>query len=195
MLGNLMGDFVRGPQAVAGDDAVSRGIRLHRHIDSFTDSHPVVRRSWQRLQAPYRRYGGILVDVFYDHLLARHWADFGPEPLASYTARAGRVLSGFHDRMPARMQRYVLWMGSHDVLGACREQAGVQRVLYGLSRRLRRPNPLARATGELTRLYPALEEDFLVFYPLLREQVAGWAGLSPSQLGYWDPGIKSAGIR
>ncbi len=71
LVGNFIGDLVRGNQFSTLDPAIQRGIMLHRAIDRFTDAHPVVRRSKQRAQAVTGRYASVVIDVFYDHFMAR----------------------------------------------------------------------------------------------------------------------------
>src|SRR6187549_190225 len=76
-LGNLSGDFVRGIDVTLLRPELQLGITQHRRIDAFVDAHPLVRRSRERLDAPFRRFAGVLVDVYYDHFLARDWAALG----------------------------------------------------------------------------------------------------------------------
>src|SRR4051812_44429809 len=84
-LGNFIGDFVKGrnlnEQFPSG---IARGIRLHRAIDEFTDSHPIVKKSKDRLRPAYRHYAPVIVDVFYDHFLARNWTRYSDTALADY---------------------------------------------------------------------------------------------------------------
>src|SRR4051794_20998713 len=85
-LGNLLPDLV-GPEQLRGlPPDVMRGIECHRHIDAFTDRHPIVRESIGRLSGTYRRFGGILMDVFYDHFLATEWARYSKVPLDAFAA-------------------------------------------------------------------------------------------------------------
>ncbi len=191
MVGNMMGDFVRGRAVAEGGDGISRGVRLHRCIDRWTDDDPVFRRSRARLAPPFRRYAGILVDIYYDHFLARHWAEYGPEPsLTDYTARAYETLARWQPFMPARMQGYVSRLRQHDGLAASRSLAGVETQLSALARRMRRPGPLARGVAPLCEFYEELEQDFHAFYPGLRARVAAWNGVDVRALGCWAPPIR-----
>lgn len=140
-----MGDFVRGRLQGRFPQAIESGIRLHRHIDAFTDRHPAVRRSRARLPPSWRRYGGILLDVFYDHFLAREWEQRHPEPLERFAERVYARLEAEHDHLDARLQVVAPRLKEHNVLVAYRDRAGVARALASLSRRLSRPNPLGQA--------------------------------------------------
>lgn len=151
---------------------VLRGVRLHQRIDSFTDAHPAALRSRRRLPARFRRYGGILVDVFYDHFLARQWACYRTEPLGSFAARCYETL-GRQQTALTRRGRFVLErMAAQDWLSAYAQPEGAERALAGIGRRLRRANPLHEAGGALAGAYDGLGEDFAAFFPELERFAA-----------------------
>src|SRR5262245_32979021 len=118
LLGGLMGDFVKGPLDDRYPPAVMRGIAQHRRIDTFTDAHPVVLRSKARVSAERRRFAGIMVDMFYDHFLARDWARFADEPLDTFSGRVYDLLARHHDRLPERLRRMAPYMIRGDWLGS-----------------------------------------------------------------------------
>lgn len=183
VVGNLMGDFLRGRVDQLESPALRRGVCLHRRIDSFADAHPVMRRSRRRLTRPYRRYAPVLLDVFYDHLLSVHWDRYVSVPLREFSARVYVLLENRRHLMPPPMQRYVYYLREYDMLYAYRGRAGVERALGGLARRLARSNPLAESAPELFRLRRDLEGDFLEFFPQLRGAVAAWTGTHPDRFG------------
>jgi acyl carrier protein phosphodiesterase len=168
LAGSLMGDVVRGPLEGRYPLAIEQGIRLHRRVDSFTDSHPVVRAARTRLQSPYRRYAGILLDVFFDHCLALQWEQFHAEPLEQFVGRAHRVLlrEGLRLAHPGFVLR-LSYMRSRNLLLSYRGLDGVERALQGLSARLSRENPLASGLDVLQPQYSTLENDFRLFFPEL----------------------------
>lgn len=169
LVGNLLGDFVKGrPESLNFAPGLQRGILLHRRVDSFTDAHPVFRNSRSRLAPQYRRFGGIIVDLAYDHFLARNWSKLSNEPLEHFAARAYRALEDHHRLLPPRLQRMAPIMAEQDWLVAYARLDNVERSLAGISRRLSRPTPLARAGNELRRHYGGLEADFLAFLPELK---------------------------
>ena len=165
--GNLMGDFVRGRLDGRFPPRLEHGLRLHRGIDAFTDHHPAVRGSRRRFRPPFRRYAGILIDVYYDHLLARHWDDYVDQPLADFCCEVYGDLGRQCRHMPALAQRYVEHMQQHDLLGGYRERDGVRRALAAIGRRMSRTNPVAEADAVLTALAVDLEADFRRFFPAL----------------------------
>jgi len=173
ILGNLMGDFLKGVDASRYPSGIQRGIQLHRRIDSFTDVHPVFGRSRRRLPPPYRRYAGVLVDVFYDHFLARNWLHYSPhEDLGSFISRTYRTLSNSPVETPPRLQRALPRMIREDWLGSYVNEAGIDLTLKRISRRVSRANPLPEAASQLALHYEGLAADFAEFYPDLIRYVA-----------------------
>ncbi|OON69541.1 ACP phosphodiesterase [Hymenobacter sp. CRA2] len=176
LFGNFAAEAVRGRAAVAAyPPAVQRGIRLHRLIDSFTDAHPVVRRSTARLRAAgLGKWAGVAADVGYDHLLARDFARYHYNPAEPLPAFAQRMYALIEDRraeLPERLQHMFEHMRQHDWLTGYAYPLGLERSLLGLSRRV--PGAAVLATGAaafLTEL-PAYEADFAEFWPELQAAV------------------------
>ncbi|MCO5784971.1 hypothetical protein DHB74_01220 [Pseudomonas sp. G11-1] len=166
-LGGLLGDFVKGPvAAMALPDRVRQGIWLHRRIDAFTDRHPLVLRSKARVSGERRRYAGIMVDMFYDHLLARHWAQFADQSLAMFTTRMyQQAVLAQQALMPERARIVLVRMAEQDWLGSYAELQNLHQALDNMARRLRPENRLPGAVSELERDYSDFEADFLEFMP------------------------------
>ena len=171
MLGSLYGDFVKGRLDGRFPSAVLAGIQLHRRIDAYTDSHPIVQRAIGRFPAERRRYAGIVVDVFFDHCLARHWHAYVDEPLDAFTGRVYDVLAA-EPELPGRLAAIAPYMIADDWLGSYRDFRVIGQVLQGISRRLSKPEGLAGAIHEVQALYEPLTEDFREFYQVLQEAVA-----------------------
>ncbi|VVP16490.1 ACP phosphodiesterase [Pseudomonas fluorescens] len=168
LLGSLYGDFVKGRLQGQFAPEVEAGIQLHRRIDVFTDRHPLVDIALGRFSDTRRRYAGIVLDVFFDHCLARDWRLYADQPLAQFTADVYRVLSR-EPQLPERLAKIAPHMVAHDWLGSYQEFEVLDQVLRGISRRLSRPEELAGAMQELRRLYEPLSEDFRLFYPQLQD--------------------------
>jgi acyl carrier protein phosphodiesterase len=165
LLGSLMGDFVKGPLDVRYAPAIMHGIALHRRIDTFTDAHPVVRASKARVSAERRRYAGIMVDMFYDHFLARYWTEFSEEPLSSFTQRVYELLSRRNEVLPARLREMAPHMMRTDWLGSYAQVESIRTALGNMGRRLKRENRLLDSADELERNYAGFEQDFRAFLP------------------------------
>lgn len=171
LLGSLYGDFVKGPLSGQWPRPIEQAIRLHRRIDVFTDAHPLVEQARGRFPSARRRFSGMMLDVFFDHCLALHWARFSVQPLPDFTARVYRVLAA-EPALPERLALIAPRMAAQDWLGSYREFAVLEQVLQGLQRRLSRPQGLDGALQELAQLYQPLMGDFLDFYPQLQAFVS-----------------------
>ncbi|WP_338474372.1 ACP phosphodiesterase [Pseudomonas sp. MS646] len=168
LLGSLYGDFVKGPLLGQYTPQIEAAIALHRRIDMYTDRHPLVDGALSRFSTVRRRYAGIVLDVFFDHCLARDWASYGEGPLGAFTSRVYQVLST-EPQLPGRLAQIAPHMAANDWLGSYQAFDVLEQVLRGISRRLTRPEELAGAMEELTRLYEPLSEDFRLFYPQLQD--------------------------
>ena len=168
LLGSLYGDFVKGRLQGQFAPDIEGAIQLHRSIDVFTDRHPLVDVALSRFSLTRRRYAGIVLDVFFDHCLARDWMLYADRPLALFTSDVYRVLSS-ERQLPERLARIAPHMVANDWLGSYQEFEVLEQVLRGISRRLTRPEELAAAMQELRRLYEPLSEDFRLFYPQLQD--------------------------
>ena len=168
LLGSLYGDFVKGRLQGQFEPEVEAAIQLHRSIDVYTDRHPLVDVSLSRFSVTRRRYAGIVLDVFFDHCLARDWTLYADRPLTQFTSNVYRVLSA-EPQLPERLAKIAPHMMAHDWLGSYREFEVLEQVLRGISRRLTRPEELAGAMQELRVLYEPLSEDFRLFYPQLQD--------------------------
>jgi len=157
-------------QLLQYNQAVRAGILLHRAIDRFTDEHPAVRASCALISPARRRFAGILVDVFYDHFLARHWQRFSDQPLETFTQQVYTTLLPHAGTYPLRLQRILPHMTANDWLSSYAEIESVDAALHGIARRFQRYSRaavLADGVHELNHNYAALEEKFLEFFPVL----------------------------
>lgn len=174
-LGNLLADLVKGRDRAKMPPGFLRGVRCHQAIDVFTDAHPVVARSRARLPEEHGRCAGILVDVFYDHVLARNWGRFADVPLEDFTAGVYASARSLSLPLPADVREALGRMADADLLGSYREAAGIEAALRRLSARLTRrtgrPFALERAVPYLVAEYAAFEGDFLEFFPELSDHV------------------------
>src|SRR3954471_3274298 len=120
MLGSLIGDFVRGRIDPMLPPPLRAGIALHRAVDAYTDAHPEVAAARRLFVPPLRRYAGIVLDVWFDHLLARQWARFGEGELDDFSRHVRDLLDANADRVPERMRGFVAYLGAHDLPAAYR---------------------------------------------------------------------------
>jgi len=164
-LGSLLGDFVKGPLDGRYSADITRAIALHRKIDTFTDAHPLVLQSKARISPARRRYAGIMVDMFYDHFLAKYWREYHDEPIGEFTARIYGMLHARHAMLPDRLQTMAPRMARSDWLASYAELDSIRAALDRMGQRLKRENRLRDSADELSEHYAGLESDFRRFLP------------------------------
>lgn len=170
-LGNLLGDFSRGIDPGLYPDAVRAGLANHRLVDKFTDAHPLVKRARQRFSPARRRFAGIALDVVFDHLLIRHWSAFSEMDFEYFCHIAYQRLASRQPLMPPRMQRVVGSMIEQHWFAHYRALDGVGEALDHIARRIRFDNSFAGCLQDIEAHYGQLEQDFMQFFPALREHV------------------------
>jgi acyl carrier protein phosphodiesterase len=170
-LGNLAGDFVQGTAVTALHPELQQGIALHRAIDRFVDAHPIVQQGKARFAPPFRRFGGVLLDVYFDHFLARDFAVLTGGPLPAFLASVHADLQQHLTLLPAPLQRVVPRLANDGWLAGYADIAGIERVLGLMSQRLPRANPLALGGGPLRQHYASFSDDFAALWPALGAMV------------------------
>ena len=160
-----MGDFVKGVLPGGLPPEVAAGVRLHRLIDGFSETHPAFRQSRGRVSATRRRYAGVLVDMFYDHFLARCWDEFHERPLATFTAEQYALMAAAGTVLPERLRGILPAMRADDWLASYRDAETIGYALDRMALRIRRDNPLPGAGEELLADYAGFEADFRAFLP------------------------------
>jgi acyl carrier protein phosphodiesterase len=144
---------------------VRAGVLLHRKIDVYTDSHPTVEGARSRFEPPWRRYAGILIDIYFDHVLAREWPRHADEPLDAFSAHCADLLERHAAWLPADLNRFTGYFRAHGLFAAYAQRSTIEQVLAGISRRLRHANPLAQAGPALWALTDELDAAFAQFFP------------------------------
>jgi acyl carrier protein phosphodiesterase len=165
LVGNLLGDFVKGAISDVYPSAIRRGIELHRKVDAFTDSHNVFRSSIRLISPARRRFAGIMIDMFYDHFLAKHWLLYAHSSLPAFSQKVYGALQEYRELLPERLQRMLPYIIQEDWLTSYKEISAIDRALNRLSKRFKRENPLVNAAEELAANYAPLEADFHRFFP------------------------------
>lgn len=174
-LGGMLGDFVHGqPAALPWPPRVIAGIRLHRAIDVYTDAHPEVLAAKALLPPPYRRYAGILLDMWFDHCLARDFARWGTPSLETYSATLRRLLRQHDALLPPPLRRFREYMEQHRLPAGYADRAVLELALRGIGQRLSRANPLDSALPVLVQREVELQERFEAFFPQLQGFAREW---------------------
>src|SRR5688572_17665473 len=175
MLGNFIGDFVKGRSALAQfDPDIIKGIELHRAIDEFTDSHAVVTESKNRLRPKYRHYSGVIVDIFYDHFLARQWSSYHPDLLPDFADKAYEVIQSHDAVLPEEVKFMMPYMIKGNWLVNYARVEGIERALSGMARRTRFESKMEQSTQDLVEYYDLFSSEFAAFFPDLQKHATTW---------------------
>lgn len=172
MIGNFIGDFVKGSQLITYDSEIQQGILLHRAIDTYTDAHPVVLESKKRLRLAFRHYAPVIVDIYYDHFLARKWDHYSSQPLLEFTRWFYKTIATYKNILPNAVFHMLTFMERDNWLYHYQTIEGIDRALTGLSRRTKFTSNMEHAAAALEQDYAAFEDEFDRFFPDLQKFVS-----------------------
>jgi acyl carrier protein phosphodiesterase len=167
IVGNFMGDYVKGRNYVHLPELVRKGILIHRDIDTFTDAHPITRRSRLRLVERYHKYAGVIVDIFYDHFLASSWADYCAVPLEDYVDRTYDLLKRNYKSLPQGIKVWFPTFLENNWMLAYKTVEGIELVLDRMSANTSLPDHTTFAIERMREQYGEFENDFREFFPLI----------------------------
>ena len=163
-IGNFMADGIRGKHYEHLPADIQKGIILHRAIDTFTDAHPVFRQSTHRLHERYHHYAGVIVDVFYDHFLAKNWNTYSDERLEDFVARFYQSLSDNKSVLSERTLMVMPYMFEQNWLVSYQTVEGINRILTQMDHRTKNLSKMRFATNELSEFYSEFENEFTKFF-------------------------------
>lgn len=181
IIGNYIGDYVKGREYLNYPEQIKKGIILHRHIDDYTDKHPVVQRSKILFTRKYHKYAGVVVDILYDHYLTREWDTFSRRPLDSITYQFYRAMVNNYDILPVKVKDRFPFFIINNWIESYKTSKGLKRVLAIMSKRTSLPSESKYAIKTFKRNYYSLGEDFMEFFPQLIEYVENDFGIPLSQ--------------
>lgn len=164
MLGNFLGDFVRGNKYKLFNPEVQKGILIHRHIDTFTDAHEIVRKSKRRLHERYGHYDGIIIDIFYDHFLAKNWNDYSAIPLDVFSKGFYALLHSHYEILPEKVKQLLIPLEKYNWLYNYQFIEGMKSVLLGMNSRTKMISKMDLAIEDLQLHYTEFENDFTTFF-------------------------------
>jgi acyl carrier protein phosphodiesterase len=168
-IGNFMADGIRGHDYLNFPDEVMKGILLHRAIDTFTDAHPIFRQSKHRLHKGYGHYSGVVMDIFYDHFLAKNWSNYSNEPLEDFANNFYESLKTNYDITTDRTRGMMPYMISRNWLVSYSNVEGIGLILFQMDHRTKNRGNMKNAINELEQYYSEFEEEFTLFFEELRQ--------------------------
>lgn len=170
-IGNFIADSVKGKQYLEYPPGIIKGIVLHRAIDTFTDTHPIVSKSVERLFDRYGHYSRVIVDILYDHFLAANWKDYSDIPLKIYTEDFYKLLQDNFEILPKPVQNFLPYMVADNWLYNYRKIEGIEKILFQMNRRIKYRAKMHLAVEELREFYKEFEDEFTRFFEELRAYV------------------------
>ena len=168
IIGNFIADGIKGKKYLDYPETIQKGILLHRGIDSYTDQHPIVKQSTKRLHKNHRHYSGVIVDILYDHFLAKNWNNYHSQPLEIYVSNFYKLLRNNFEILPTRIQRMMPYMISDNWLLSYATVPGISKILDQMNTRVKHGNNMNFAILELEEFYSEFEEEFTSFFEELR---------------------------
>ena len=163
-IGNFIADSIRSKNYQHLPFKVQQGIILHREIDTYTDSHPIVKQSTKRLHPNYSHYSRVIVDIYYDHFLAKNWRDYSDIPLEDYVDGFYDLLEKYYSILPDNIKHMMPHMVGNNWLLSYAKLEGIGRVLNGMNRRTKNRSKMNFAILDLETHYEAFEKEFVDFF-------------------------------
>lgn len=167
-----MGDFVKGSQFEEYSELVTKGIILHREIDTYTDNHSIVSLSKDKLRTKYRHYAGVIVDMYYDHFLAKNFEDYAKQSLEEFAQQHYQILENHFDILPHRAQHMLPYMIKGNWLSNYARKEGIHRSLSGMARRTKFDSKLELAIQDLSQHYHTFEQEFTEFFDEIQAHIS-----------------------
>lgn len=144
---------------------IAKGIRLHRLIDHYTDTHSIVAETKARLRPKYRKFAPVIADMYYDHFLAVRFENYAPQPLSAFAEEVYALIQRHFNLLPARVQHLFPYMQQQNWLVSYAQLAGISKALTGMSRRATFVSGMETAGEELQENYALYAAEFDAFFP------------------------------
>lgn len=166
-----MADGIHGNDYLDYPEQIKKGIILHRYIDTFTDANETFRISKHRLHERYGHYSGVIVDILYDHFLAKNWTKYSEEPLEEFVANFYKSLEDNFDVLTPKTQRILPIMIEQNWLESYATIEGISMILFQMDHRTKLRSKMQFAYEELKEFYDDFEHEFTLFFEELRNHV------------------------
>ncbi|HET8754192.1 MAG TPA: acyl carrier protein phosphodiesterase [Salinimicrobium sp.] len=167
-IGNFIADSVKGKKLLNYSEGIKKGIVLHRAIDFYTDTHPIVRKSISRLFQTYGHYSGVIVDILYDHFLAANWKNYSEVPLEDFVDDFYKMLQKKFEILPEPIQQFLPYMIKDNWLVSYATIEGISTILYQMNERTRKKSKMNFAVIELEEHYEDFKTEFSSFFEELQ---------------------------
>jgi acyl carrier protein phosphodiesterase len=168
MVGNFIGDYVKGKEYMYYPESIRKGVMLHRYIDSFTDSHPITKISRSHISTEYGKYSGIIIDIFYDYFLSTSWDTYNPMELQSYIDFVFATLKKHYYDFPQGIKNWFPNFIRNNWLIKYSSIEGIEEVLHRMSSRTSLPEHTSFAISILRENEIEMRKEFDDFFIAIR---------------------------
>ena len=168
-IGNFMADSIRGNQYTNYPENIRKGILLHRYIDTFTDAHPIYRKSKHRLHEKYGHYSGVIMDIVYDHYLAKNWSNYSDTNLEDYAQEFYKLLQQNYDILTEKTQKMMPFMIARNWLVSYASLDGLEMILFQMDYRTKHRVHMQEAINEVQEFYQEFETEFKFYFEELQQ--------------------------
>ena len=169
--GNLLGDFRRGVDISRFGNAVQLGLKNHYEVDRFTDRHTSVLTAKALFRKSRRRFAPVALDIYFDHLLIKHWTLFTTQSFDDFRQQSFSLLERRLPTMPRTMQHSVGHMITHDWFEDYAKEEGIAKAISVVAKRIRFPNTFHLAVDDINANQDEIEKRFLGFFPDLIKHI------------------------
>ncbi|MCS6823461.1 MAG: ACP phosphodiesterase [Cytophagaceae bacterium] len=169
LIGNFIADSLRGNSFHQYPKELQKGIHLHRKIDIYTDSHPAVISTKEKIRKDFGKYASVVTDIYYDHFLAYHWTLYSDTPLSEYVGYVYKLLEEYKQFLPDDIQGFLPYMIRDNWLFNYGNFHGLEKVFKGMAKRASHTSNMEQATQVLKNHYDSIEADFFSFFPEVKK--------------------------
>ena len=174
IVGNFLADYLKNKEAEALPRPIQEGIRMHRKIDAFTDAHPMVKKSVERLRPAHGKFASVVLDICFDYILVKNWKRYSVENLHLFTKKVYAILEDHSSLMPPKLQERLPHMIADDWLAKYGTEPGLRFTFERMKYRTNYPQYFLGAVDNFLKDYLLYEEEFNQFFPDLIEELRNW---------------------
>lgn len=170
-IGNFVADTIRGKQYETYPESIQKGIILHRKIDSFTDFHPIFRKSKKRLVPEFGHYAGVITDIFYDYFLAKNWNLYSEIPLEKYAENFYNLIDNEKNNLNEKAKKLIFYIIRDNWLVAYKTKNGISKILYQMDARTEFISKMQYSISYLEKYENLFEKEFFIFFSEIQTYV------------------------
>ena len=164
IIGNYIADYIRGNKFNQFPEAIQKGVQLHRAIDTYTDNHPVVRKTTKLVMPVLGKFSGVAADIYFDYFLANRWNNFHADKLENFAKNTYSTINNNWNHIPEKGRRFYGYMVTNDLLVNYRKKDTLRMVFNGIDSKTKFESNLPEAVNQLNLFHHEIEQHFEEFF-------------------------------